>query len=201
MGSHKCGDCSADYINEGWKGCKGCVCVCVCVCVLMSVNRCMEPVRVGNNSHDFYFQHDYINFRLLLFRILKNIEHYTGNNTIHGHCTPILHPYRRRVTFLCDELGWLLLFTYTHAQTVTQNGALRHERVCDKQRRLRQQTQMYAQGWIHIMWWLRSWVCQTRSEGLQRFVCQWMDCSSREGFVCVQSQQHYLNFLRRAMTF
>ena len=31
--------------------------LCVCMHVLMSVNRCMEPVRLGNNSHDFYSQH------------------------------------------------------------------------------------------------------------------------------------------------
>ena len=165
------------------------VCVCVCVCVPWCRWIDVWSLFVWGITHTTFI---FSTIRLIsgycFFRILKNIEYYTGNNTIYGHCTPILHPYRRRVTFLCDELRWLLLFTYIHAQTVTHNGALRHERVCDKQRRLRQQPQMYAQGWIHIMWWLLSWVCQTRSEGLQRFVCQWMDCSSREGFVCVQSQ-------------
>ena len=52
-----------------------------------------------------------------------------------------------------------------HTLMLTQTRALRRRQVREKQRRLRQQTQMHLRGGIHEMWRL------PRSEGLQRFVC------------------------------
>ena len=67
-------------------------------------------------------------------------------------------------------IGFVSLCASTHACTRMYTCVTRRGRVPERQRRLRQQTQMHQDGGILQVWRLPSWVYQRRGEGLQRFV-------------------------------